>query len=133
MGSFTGKILDFDTRCTLCKICDNATQSSKKPRPDDCRKNHSGSSKSMEPVVALDLFQTAPLSNIKYHVYTGDDDTTTQSHIREKVSYDVEKQSHVIHAKWSLLSKLYTLKIKWKISRMLATFCESDFLLRQVL
>ena len=44
MGSFTGKIPDFHTRCKLCKICDNATQSGKKPRPDDCRKNHSGSS-----------------------------------------------------------------------------------------
>ena len=114
MGSFTGKILDFHTRCKLCKICDNATQSGQKSRPHDCRKNHSGSSKSMEPAVAVDLFQRAPSSNIKYHVYTGDDDTTTQSHIREKVSYDVEKQSDVIHTKRSLLSKLYTLKSNGK-------------------
>ena len=114
MGSFTGKILDFDTRCKLCKICDNSTQSGQKSRPHDCRKNHSGSSKSMEPAVAVDLFQRAPSSNIKYHVYTGDDDTTTQSHIREKVSYDVEKQSDVIHTKRSLLSKLYTLKSNGK-------------------
>ena len=85
LKTFTEKILDFDTSCKLCRICDNATQSGQKPKPHDCRKNHSGSSKSMEPAVAVDLFQRAPLSKIKYHVYTGDDDTTTQSHIRENV------------------------------------------------
>ncbi|KAJ7336009.1 hypothetical protein OS493_013379 [Desmophyllum pertusum] len=98
-GLIYWKILDFDTRCKLCRICDNAKQSGRKPRPHDCRKNHSGSSKRMEPAVAVDLFQRAPLSKIKYHVYTSDDDTTTQSHIREKVSYDVEKQSDVVHTK----------------------------------
>ena len=114
IGSFTGKILDFDTRCKLCRICDSAAKKGQKPRTHDCRKNHCGSSKSMEPNVAVDLFQRATKSKIKYHVYTGDDDTTTQSHIREKVPYDVEKQSDVIHTKRSLLSKLYKLKSQEK-------------------
>ena len=114
MGAFTGKILDYDTRCKLCRVCDNAAKKGETPRTHDCRKNHVGSSKSMEPDVAVDLFERAVQSKIKYNVYTGDDDTTTQSHIREKVSYEVEKQSDVIHTKRSLLSKLYTLKSQQK-------------------
>ena len=90
---------------------------SKASRPHDCRKNHSGSSKSIELAAAVDLFQRAPSSKIKYHVYTDDDDTTTQSHIRKKVSYDVEKQSDVTHTKRSLLSKLYNLKSSGKFPR----------------
>lgn len=114
MGAFTGKILDYDTRCKLCRVCDSAAKKGKNPKTHDCRKNHVGSSKSMEPDVAVDLFQRAVQSKVKYNVYTGDDDTTTQSHIREKVSYEVEKQSDVIHTKRSLLSKLYKLKSQQK-------------------
>ena len=114
MGAFTGKILDYGTRCKLCRFCDSAAKKGKNPKTHDCRRNHVGSSKSMEPNVAVDLFQRAVQSKIKYNVYTGDDDATTQSHIREKVSYEVEKQSDVIHTKRSLLSKLYALKSQQK-------------------
>ena len=69
-------------------------------------KNHVGSSKGMEPDVAVDLFQRATISKIKCDVFTGDDDTTTHAHIHKKVPYDVEKQSDVIHKKWSLTSRL---------------------------
>ena len=103
MGAFTGKILDYGTRCKLCRFCDSAAKKGKNPKTHDCHRNHVGSSKSMEPNVAVDLFQRAVQSKIKYNFYTGDDDVTTQSHIREKVSYEVEKQSDVIHTKRSLL------------------------------
>ena len=114
MGAFTGKILDCDTRCKLCRVCDSAAKKGKNPKTHNCRKNHVALSKSMEPDVTVDLFQRAVQSKVKYNVYTGDDDTTTQSHIREKVSYEVEKQSDVIHTKRSLLSKLYKLKSQQK-------------------
>ncbi|XP_078380315.1 uncharacterized protein LOC144663289 [Oculina patagonica] len=114
MGISTGKILDFGTRCKMCRICANASKKGQKPKSHDCRKNHEGSSKSMEPDVAVDLFQRATNDKIKYNVYTGDDDTTTHSHIREKVPYAVEKQSDVIHTKRSLISRLYKLKSEKK-------------------
>ena len=113
MGITTGKVLDYGTRTKLCRVCNNVS-AGQTPRPHDCRKNHVGSSKSMEPNVAVDLFQRATSSGVKYNVYTGDDDTTTQSHIRQQVSYEVEKQSDTIHTKRSLMSKLYTLKEKQK-------------------
>ena len=91
MGLYSGKVIDFGTRCKLCRICDNAAKKGQKPRALDCRKNHLGSSKSMEPNVAVSLFQRATESKIKYSVYTRDDDATTHSHIRENVPYEVEK------------------------------------------
>ena len=113
MGITTGKVLDYGTRTKLCRVCNNVS-AGQTPRPHDYRKNHVGSSKSMEPNVAVDLFQRATSSGVKYNVYTGDDDTTTQSHIRQQVSYEVEKQFDTIHMKRSLMSKLYTLKEKQK-------------------
>ena len=114
MGETTGKVLDYATRSKLCRVCDNASVMGQKPRKHDCRKKHVGSSKSMEPDVAVDLFQRATHSGVKFSIYTGDDDTTTQSHIREKVPYEVEKQSDTIHTKRSLISKLYALKSNQK-------------------
>ena len=107
MGTNTGKVLDYATRTKLCRKCNSATSLN---TPHDCRKNHTGLSKSMEPDVAVELFQRAPNSNVKYSTYTGDDDTTTLSHIVQKVSYPVDKQSDTVHTKRSLTSKLYTLK-----------------------
>ena len=81
-----------------------------KQKKHDCRKNHTGSSKSMEPDVAVDLFKRAVENNVKYNIYTGDDDATTQAHIRDQVPYEVEKYSDTVHTKRSLVSKLYALK-----------------------
>ena len=64
----------------------------------------------MEPDVAVDLFKRAVENNVKYNIYTGDDDATTQAHIRDQVPYEVEKYSDTVHTKRSLVSKLYALK-----------------------
>ena len=64
----------------------------------------------MEPAAALEMFSNAPNQNIKYSVYTGDDDSTTEAHIRQKVSYKVEKLSDIVHIKRALTSRLYNLK-----------------------
>ena len=54
-------------------------------------KNHSGSSKSMEPLAAVELFNKVTKSNVKFSIYTGDDDSMTESHLEQKVPYGVEK------------------------------------------
>ena len=53
----------------------------------------------MEPASAVEMFNNAPKQAVKYAVYTGDDDSTTEAHIRQKVSYGVEKFSDIIHMK----------------------------------
>ena len=49
MGLGTGKVLAYATRCKYCRICQNAKKKGKSPQQHDCRKNHTGSSKAMEP------------------------------------------------------------------------------------
>lgn len=50
--------------------------------------------------------------NIKFSTYTGDDDSTTEAHIRQKVSYGVVKMSDVVHTKRSLATRLYHYKVR---------------------
>ena len=63
----------------------------------------------MEPSAAVQLFNKAPQQNIKY-LYTGDDDSTTEAHIRQKVGHNVEKLSDIVHMKRSLTTRLYNLR-----------------------
>ena len=48
--------------------------------------NHVASSKAMEPDAAVELFSRAPTQGVKFSIYTGDDDSTTEAHIRQKVA-----------------------------------------------
>ena len=48
MGLVTGKVLSYSTRCKSCRVCDSSNRSGTAVKNHDCRKNHTGSSKSME-------------------------------------------------------------------------------------
>ena len=92
MGLSSGKVLDYTTRTKSCRFCDSAKAMGKEPKAHDCRKNHEASSKAMEPAAAVELFNRAPDQSVKFSVYIGDNDSTTEAHIREKVTYEVEKK-----------------------------------------
>ena len=109
MGLNTGKVLDYATKNKSCRLCNVATKAGKKVKKHDCRRNHSGSSKAMEPISAVQMFNNAINSNVKFSTYTGDDDSTTESHIKENVPYGVEKWSDTVHIKRSLTTRLYNL------------------------
>ena len=109
MGLHTGKIMDYATKTKTCRSCDYAKRMGKIPTKHDCRKNHLGSSKAMEPISAVELFQNAPKQGAKYSTYTGDDDSTTESYIRQQVPYGVEKFSDIVHIKRSLTTRLHNL------------------------
>ena len=114
MGPVTGKVLSFATRCKTCQVCEASKKMGKIAKKHDCRKNHTGSSKSMEREVACQLWCSAPDAKVKYSTYIGDDDSTTLADIRTKVPYHVEKYSDIIHAKRSLTTRLYNLKDRFK-------------------
>ena len=65
----------------------------KQPKAHDCRKNHGTLSTAMEPASGVELFIRAPDKSVKFSVYrvmmTHDDDD--EVHIREKVTYELEK------------------------------------------
>uniref|UniRef100_A0A8W8P2F2 Exonuclease domain-containing protein n=1 Tax=Magallana gigas TaxID=29159 RepID=A0A8W8P2F2_MAGGI len=49
IGSQTGKIVGYSVRNKFCRQCDNATERNQLPPPHNCKRNWTGSSKSMEP------------------------------------------------------------------------------------
>ena len=106
IGESTGKVLDFRVKSTRCRKCDCAVSDSTTSY-HDCRRNHSGSSKSMEPEIAVVCFNNAPNHGIKYSSYTGDEDATTESHIKYRVNYDTAKKTDKNHATRTLGSRLY--------------------------
>ena len=78
------------TRCKMCQVYSHNKLTGKE-KEHDCRKNHNGSSKSMERGVACELWRKAPQSGVKFSIYVGDDDSTTLADIKNKVLYGVEK------------------------------------------
>ena len=109
MSLSSGKVLDYTTRTKSCIFCDSAKAMGKQPKTYDCRKNHEASSKAMEPAAAVQLFNRAQNQSVKFSVYAGDDDSTTEAHLREKVTYGIEKFSDITHMKRSLTTRLYNL------------------------
>lgn len=80
----------------------------------------------MEHASALEMFNNAPPKKVKYAFYTGDDHSTTEAHIRQKVSYGGMECSHIIHMKKSLTTRLYNLSQN-------AKFPDSSILLQKVI
>ena len=110
MGSKTKKVLDYSCANKLCRICESARSKGKEPAHHDCRQNHKGSSKSMEPEVGVRLFKDAPNHGVKYSVFIGDDDSSTIAKIHEEVAYSVEKWSDSTHATRTLVSHLHKIR-----------------------
>ena len=114
VGLKTGKVVSFTTRNTMCRICEKAEQENRQPSSHDCRRNHEGSSKSMEANAAVQLFSEAPKRGVIFSTYVGDDDSTTESRLKALVNYDIEKWSDINHACRTLSSRLYSAKKKVK-------------------
>ena len=60
MSLTTAKVLDYPTTTKSCRFCDYAKGSNKTTKAHDCRKNHTASSKAMEPASAVEMFSNAP-------------------------------------------------------------------------
>lgn len=76
MGLSTGKVLDYTTKNKICRFCNEGKKAGKQPNDHDCsKKTHSGSSKSMEPLAEVELFNKVTKSNVKFSIYTEDSDS----------------------------------------------------------
>ena len=82
-GRATGKIIHFETKNTTCQICETLSKSGKRPDTHDCRKNHTGTSKSMEAEAAAEIYEHAKASCIRYSTFIGDEDSTTIARVRQ--------------------------------------------------
>lgn len=110
MGYHTGKIISYTTRSKECRRC-NAGWLKKN---HDCRKNFSGTSKAMEPDMAVELAVHNELFT-KHNVFcarlVADDDSTTIDNLRRNCKHNVLKLSDKNHACKNFKKALYGLKL----------------------
>ena len=90
IGVTTRKVLSYATHNTICRVCQEAQKQNKDPGLHDCRRNHQGSLKSMEANIAVQLFKHAVASGVLYSTYIGDNDSTTENHLKTLVCYEIE-------------------------------------------
>lgn len=112
IGESTGKVRDYGIRSTHCRKCENGGESNAESH--NCRKDHSCSSKSIEPGKAVARFNNVTNHGSKYSSYTGDEDGTTESHVKCQVNYETAKKvdkNHVTKLRLSLLVLLNFLSL----------------------
>lgn len=86
--------------------------------PHSCHKNYSGSARSMEADMAVEMFARAPIQGMKYSKLIGDEDATTTAHLRQhlppSLSTGLEKLSDPNHIKKILGNRLRELAFQRK-------------------
>ena len=81
IGPKSGKVLAYATRNKRCVFCEKGHS----PEDHDCRRNHTGSSKSMEAAIAVEIFTKNPMlkeEGVEISTIIGDDDSSTIAQIR---------------------------------------------------
>ncbi|XP_076080413.1 uncharacterized protein LOC143051371 [Mytilus galloprovincialis] len=86
IGSITGKVMDFSPRSRIFKVCEYHQQRIEIVPAHDCSKNWSGSSKGMEPDMAVEMTHNLKDSGCQIQVLHADNDSTTTS--RLNVDFD---------------------------------------------
>ncbi|VDI21511.1 Hypothetical predicted protein [Mytilus galloprovincialis] len=113
IGSITGKVMDFSLRSRVCNVCEYHQQRKEIVPAHDCSKNWYGSSKGMEPDMAVEMTHNLKDSGCQIQVLHADNDSTTTS--RMKVDFDdLEKKDDQNHVKKGFSKKLYELSKKFK-------------------
>ena len=114
LGKNTGLCLSYATKSKQCRICQHAENKNEVPRSHDCFKNWQGSSKAMEPAMAVDMLQQLRDEGTEVNTLIMDNDTTTISRARAEFDNKLEKEDDQNHTKKSLISSLYALRAKHK-------------------
>ena len=128
IGNQTGKLLDMKMRSSVCRICSRAKSRGDIPRVHRCRKNHTGSAKSMEPDMVVEMVQNAKDQGINIGTIVGDDDTTTIARVRSKVNPKIKKRSDKNHTKKLLGNTLRNLqKEHSSLSKSVVNYLKTNF------
>lgn len=114
IGNRTGKICGYGIRSKDCRKCTFHTNKGNVPPPHSCHRNWNGSSKAMEPDVAVETVQQVEKENVEVGVLIMDDDATTIAKIRQTVPHSVTKWSDLNHTRKHLGNSLYNLQKKHK-------------------
>lgn len=110
MGVETGKVIDYSVRSKTCKICENAERKNTPPAPHECTRNWTGSSKSMEPDMIVEMVGRTLEKGVRMEGLVGDDDTTAITRINKELDPNIQKQSDKNHVKKNIANSLYNLQ-----------------------
>lgn len=105
IGVYSGDVLASGRRHRHCHLC-----KTKSPADHECHTNWRGSSKAMEADIITNLVLN--LKGARVTVLVGDEDSATMSKIREKVPWQVQKVTDVVHAKKNFGSALFAARHK---------------------
>ncbi|XP_034943054.1 uncharacterized protein [Chelonus insularis] len=110
IGRNSNLYVSYDVCTTECRLCARGVSRDQ----HDCRVNHSGSAKSMEPAMAERMlienldFQ---VEGVKTTIFIGDDDSSTIGCLRRKSNHPFTKLCDKNHAITKVTSALYGLKL----------------------
>lgn len=119
IDSKTGKVVGYSVMSRTCRTC-NYNKSKSCEKDDDCRQNWSGSSKTMEPAMAVNIIRNIESKGHKVRTLVIDDDTSTICKIRSEVNPEIKKCSDKNHYFRNFTNHLFTLQ-KEKYKRILRT------------
>ncbi|XP_066596275.1 uncharacterized protein [Prorops nasuta] len=109
MGYYSKKVLAYATRNICCNKCKQ-----KHVKEHSCRKNHYGSSKSMESDMAVEIVlrnNNLIETNCRVQTIIGDDDSSSIAALRRLSPYVIQKWSDFNHVAKTFNSKLYEMKL----------------------
>ncbi|XP_046750455.1 uncharacterized protein LOC124413719 [Diprion similis] len=109
IGFYSKKVMAYVVRDIYCRYCSQKTS-----KDHNCKKNHSGSSKSMESRMAVEaILDNENLTELKCRKKTlvGDDDSSVIAALRQLSPYPIIKWSDFNHTKKTFNSKLYDIKL----------------------
>ncbi|XP_053391808.1 uncharacterized protein LOC128554565 [Mercenaria mercenaria] len=110
IGNRTGKICAYGVRSKTCRKCSYHLSKGCTPPEHACSKNWDGSSKAIEPDVAVENVTDIESRGVKVGVMIMDDDCTTMA----KIKHPVTKWSDLNHTRNHLGNSLYNLQKKHK-------------------
>ncbi|CAG2199317.1 unnamed protein product [Mytilus edulis] len=84
VGVKTGKVLDYDVRSKLCSICQHHLGRKETVPNHPCNSNWQGSSKGMEPDMALSMVTRMDNRGCTVGIIHADNDSTTTSRLKQK-------------------------------------------------
>ena len=92
IGEKAEKIVDYEVKIKSCRVYDIAVRNDAPPRQHNCRKNHDGSSKSMEQKSAVASLTRLREKRIKVTSFTTDEGSTIHHHISIRVPSSIKKR-----------------------------------------
>ncbi|CAC5418441.1 unnamed protein product [Mytilus coruscus] len=128
IGQKTGKVLNVKIKSKNCRTCDVAKRKGIVPKEHKCSKNHTGSSKGMEPALVVDMIKDVINKGVDIKEIAGDDDTTGFQRAQNVLKIKLKKRSDKNHIKKNISKQLYAIKKNYKeLSQRVINYIMQNF------